>query len=108
MPILDDVKVLQGITDTSKDAMLTILMNRAITVVLNYLNVASYEATYIEETFADAIIELVCYSYDFKGKENIVSESQGSRSVTYANSATFTITQSVKNLLPLPSIRMMG
>jgi len=115
MAILDDVKTLHNIEvlDEDKDAILTIFKNRAITVVKNYLNVASYESTYIEETFPEAIIELVYNAYAVKGKENIQSESQGSRSVTYkgftsyADGSTFAITQSIKTLLPLPSIGMM-
>ena len=107
MPILDDVKVLQGITDTSKDAMLTILMNRAITLIKTYLNSSVYDVAYIEENFADAITELVCNSYTDKGKSNIQSETQGSRSVTY-KTGSITINDDVKKLLPNPFVRMVG
>lgn len=103
--ILDDVKTLVGIdaADLSKDPTLTIFKNRAITFVGNYLNNSIFDAVYIEANFADALVELVYNAYALKGKGNIQSESQGSRSVTYKE---FEITQDVKALLPLPSIRM--
>jgi len=43
-----------------------------------------------------------------------LSESQGARSVTYrgftsfADGSTFAITNDIKTLLPLPSVRMLG
>ena len=111
--ILEDLEILLNV-DGSIYPILTIYKNRAITVIKNYLNIASYTVEFIEATFADAIIELVYNAYIVKGKENIQSESQGSKSVTYkgftsyADGSTFTITQSIKALLPLPSVKMMG
>ena len=110
--ILEDLLVLLD-KDESIYPILTILKNRAITVVKNYLN-SNYESADIEESFPDAIIELVYNAYSVKGKENVQSESQGSRSVTYkittsfAAGSTFAITNSIKTLLPLPSVKMMG
>jgi len=112
--ILEDVKTLLGIDSSIKDSILTIFKNRAVTLIKNYLNNVNYNSNYIEANFADAIIELVYNAYSVKGKENIQSESQGSRSVTYkgftsyADGSTFAITNDIKKLLPLPSIRMMG
>ena len=111
--ILDNLLVLLD-KDETVYPVLDIYKNRAITVIKNYLNVESYDSEYIETTFADAIIELVYNAYIVKGKENIQSESQGSRSIvykdftSYADSSIFTITQSIKALLPLPSVKMMG
>lgn len=111
--ILDDLLILLSV-DESAYPVLTILKNRAITVIKNYLNVSSYDIAYIEENFPDAIVELVYNAYSVKGKENILSESQGSRSVTYkgfttfADSSTYAITNDIKTLLPLPSVRMLG
>lgn len=111
--ILDDLVTLLD-ADESINPALTIYKNRAITFIRNYLNVESYDAVYIEENFPDAIVELVYNAYIVKGKENIQSESQGSRSTTYkgftsyADGSTFGITQSIKALLPLPSVKMMG
>lgn len=113
MPVLDDVKILLGKeSDASIDAALTILKNRAITVVKNYLNSALYDTAYIEENFSDAVIQLTYNAFSVKGKENIQGESQGSRSVSYktfttfSNGSAFTITQDVKALLPKPFMRM--
>lgn len=112
MSVLDDVRTLLELTDTTKDAILTILKTRAITLVKTYLNSSSYDAASIEENFSDALVELVYNAYTVKGKENVQSETQGSRSVTYkgltsyADGSTFAITQNIKVLLPMPSIRM--
>jgi len=104
--ILEDLHILLPDTDTSIDAMLTLLEKRAITFIKNYLN-NNYNSGYIQANFEDAITELVYNAYVGKPKENIQSESQGSRSVTY-KSTNFAITDSVKALLPLPSVRLMG
>ena len=113
MPILDDVKVLLGKeSDLTIDAALNILKNRAVTVVNNYLNSATYDSAYIEENFADAVVQLTYNAFNIKGKENIQSESQGSRSVSYKTFTTFsdgsayTITQDIKAFLPKPFMRM--
>lgn len=105
--ILEDLHTLLPDTDEYADATLTILKNRAITSIKNYLNNSNYDNAYIEANFPDAIIELVYNTYSSKGKENIQSESQGSRSKTY-KSASFSMSNSVKDLLPLPSIRLRG
>jgi len=63
--ILDDLLVLLD-KDESIYPTLIIFKNRAITVVKNYLNIASYDADYIEETFPDAIIQLVYNAYSVK------------------------------------------
>ena len=110
--ILDDLHALLPKTDRATDVVLNIFKSRAITLVKNYLNNSAYDSEYIEENFSDAIIELVYNAYSLKGKENISSETQGSRSVTYkgfttfADGSAFSITQSIKALLPKPSIRM--
>lgn len=113
MPILDDVKVLLGKeSDFSIEAALTVLKDRAVTVVKNYLNSSTYDAPYIELNFADAVVQLTYNAFNMKGKENIQSESQGSRSVSYktfttfSDSSAYAITQDIKALLPRPFMRM--
>ncbi|MBU3176088.1 phage head-tail connector protein [Clostridium estertheticum] len=114
--MLEDVKILLNVDD-SKDPILNIFKKRSIMLVKSYLNNSTYDSAYIEANFEEAIIELIYNAYSVKGKENIQSESQGSRSVTYkgfttfADGSTFAITQNIKVLLPLPilpSIKIMG
>ena len=104
--ILEDLLILLD-KDESIYPVLTILKNRAITLVKSYLNSSTYDSTYIEANFADAIIELVYNTYTDKGKSNIQSETQGSRSITY-KTGTVAINDDVKKLLPNPFVRMVG
>ena len=104
--ILEDLHALLPNADEYSDAALIIYKNRAITFIKNYLN-SNYDSAYIEANFEDAIIALVYNTYSSKGKENIQSESQGSRSKTY-KASTFSISDDVKGLLPLPRVRLMG
>lgn len=104
--LLEDVKILLEINDTSKDGLLNLYIRRSVTIIKNYLNNDNFTKEYIEQNYSDAIIELVIMTYRNKGKENIKSTSQGARSVTYTDGSTFAITESVKTLLPLPYVRM--
>ena len=104
--ILEDLLVLLDLNESSYPA-LTIYKNRAITIIKNYLN-NGLDSEFVELTYADAIIQLVYNSYTSKGKWNIASESQGSRSISYVNNTDVEMTQGIKNLLPLPSVRMLG
>lgn len=104
--ILDDLLILLDKDESSYPALI-IYKNRAITTIKNYLN-NGLESAFIELTYEDAIIQLVYNAYTSKGKWNIASESQGSRSISYANNTSSEMTQGIKNLLPLPSVRMMG
>lgn len=104
--MLEDIKTLLEINDTSKDAILNIYIRKATTLIKKYLNNSNFDDTYIQTNFSDAIIDIVVNAYNFKGKENIKSITQGARSVTYADNTAFCITDSVANLLPIPFIRM--
>lgn len=104
--ILEDLHTLLPNTDGYTDPILTIYKNRAITFIKNYLN-SNYDSAYIEANFPDAVIALVYNTYLAKGKENIQSESQGSRSKTY-KAAPFSMSDDVKGLLPLPRAKLMG
>jgi hypothetical protein len=104
--ILEDLHTLLPNTDEYTDPILTIYKNRAITFIKNYLN-SNYDSAYIEANFQEAIILLVCNTCSGKGKENIQSESQGSRSKTY-KTVTLLMSDDIKALLPLPRLRLMG
>lgn len=110
--MLEDIKTLLDITDNLKDSILNIYIKRAVTLIKNYLNNDSFDNSYIQDNFQDAVIELVYNAYISKGKENIQSENQGSRSITYktvtsySDGSTFMITNNIALLLPVPYIRM--
>jgi len=93
--IIDDLNILL----TDDDAVLTLYIRKAVTVISNYLKV-----TILEEDYADAIIEFVTIAYNKRGNEGMKQFSQGSLSGSYIDD----IPPSVKNLLPLPLIVMRG
>lgn len=105
--MLEDIKTLLGIADEN---ILNIYIRKAITVIKNYLNNDSFDDTYIQANFSDAIIELVvnAYSVNKNTKIGIKQEEQGSRTIVYKdNSAAFVIDDSIKRLLPLPYAKLM-
>ncbi|ERI90989.1 hypothetical protein HMPREF1982_03551 [Clostridiales bacterium oral taxon 876 str. F0540] len=104
--IIDDIKTLLDIQDNSKDNIFNIYIRRATTVIQNYLNNSTFTGEYIETNFPDAIIDIVVNAYNFKGKNNIKSITQGARSVTYSDNTAFCVTESVANMLPTPYLRM--
>lgn len=112
--MLEDIKLLLGIniSDISKDGVLSIYIRRATTLIKNYLNNDSFDEGYIQNNFQDAIIELVYIAYSSKGKENIQSERQGNKSITYktvtsySDGSAFMITNDIKALLPLPYAKL--
>ena len=93
--IIDDLNILL----TDDDAVLTLYIRKAVTVISNYLKV-----TILEEDYADAIIEFVTIAYNKRGNEGMKQFSQGSLSGTYIDD----IPPSVKALLPLPKLLMRG
>jgi len=104
MAILDDVKTLVGIDllDISRDDLLNIYIRRGITLITKYLRKTVTED--IETVYPDALIEYVVQVYRKKGNEGLKSYGQGSRLGSYGEE----LSDSVKSLLPSPSIRMRG
>ena len=107
--LLDDIKTVLNITDTSKDTLLAVYIRKGTTLITNYMNAPDVPITVpptlpvdVVTAYADAIIEYVVLTYRKKGVEGLKSYSQGSRSGTYEDS----LQQSVKSLLPSPFIRM--
>jgi len=99
--ILDDLNVLLG-KNSESDDVLNIYIRRAITSIKNYLDSETYTPTYIEENFQDAIVEMAYNSFMSKGKENVSSEKYGTTSKSYR------VTNTIKDLLPLPSMHLLG
>ena len=106
--MIDSIKALLSIKDNSQDDLITLYINRAITVIINYINNEKYDKEIIEVVFPEAIIALVenAYKENTSSTKGIKSKSQGARSVTYADEKGFTITDDIKSLLPTPFIRM--
>lgn len=110
--MLENIKIILNISDSSKDNLLNLLINKSITYIYNYLNDPCIEKEFISENYQDAIIELVCDSYSRKYKNQsyigLKSVTQGSRSKTFADdfNETFVITDSIKMLLPSPKRRL--
>ena len=106
--MVDDVKLLLGIKDNSQDDLIALYINRAITVIINYINNEKYDKEIIEVVFPEAIIALVenAYKENTSSTKGIKSKTQGARSVTYADEKGFTITDDIKSLLPTPFIGM--
>lgn len=102
MAVLDDIKILKRITDNNRDGELSIYICRAETLIRNYLNANS--AADISEMYPDAVICYVMECLNKKGNENLKQFTQGSRSGTYESG----LSSDVKNLLPVPSARMLG
>lgn len=106
--LVEEIKALSNvdITDSSQDVIIGIYIKRAVICIKNYLNNDKYTKEFIQNEFQEAIVCLVVNMLDKKGKENIKSTTQGSRSVTYTDTTSFSVTDEIANLLPTPSARM--
>lgn len=104
MAVLDDVKTLLNV-DISKEPILILYIRKAATLITNYLNATvTVPPIDVEITYSDAVIEYTVLCYNKRGNEGVKQVSQGSRSQTYEDN----LPSSVKALLPLPSVRMIG
>lgn len=77
MTTLDKVKVLLGIADTSKDALLTLLVSDATTQIENYVH------TDYDDIMEQVLIELVIVRYNRLKSEGLSSESYSGVSFSY-------------------------
>lgn len=108
--MLEDIKTLLEISDTSKNNMLNIYIRKATTSIENYLNNDTFDNDYIQTNFSDAIIELVVNAYNIKKntKDGIKQVQQGQRNVVFKDDTTaFEIDDTIKNLLPRPYLKLM-
>jgi hypothetical protein len=81
MASLENVKILLGITDNSKDNMLNLYLSRATSFVKNYCNIDE-----IPIELDEVIEDIAVYRYRMNGVENVKAESKGSLSETYRDS----------------------
>jgi hypothetical protein len=106
--MLEDIKILLSITDDSKDNILNIYIRRAIKQIIGYKkNQTLINEAYVTTNYSDAVVDMVVKAYQNKGKENVKSQTQGERSITYSDGSTFIITDSIENLIGYPYLKMM-
>lgn len=139
--VIDDIKTLMSINDTSQDNILTLYIRKATTLISLYLNVpivttvdkykfiqqdiektevypddANVTVTdngtttvsqpnNIEATYPDAVIEYVIICLNKKGNEGLKDYKFENTQVTYGDDG---LSQSVKDLLPPPFVKMLG
>jgi len=97
--VLEDLQVI--LNTTTKDALLTIYIRKAHTLISKYLNQS--EAIDFTILYEDAVIEYVVITMNKRGNEGQTNYSQGNVSGTYGND----LPDSVKALLPTPFCEMM-
>jgi hypothetical protein len=94
--------------DLSKD------QRKAILTIKNYLNIGpnlKYTDDYMMLNFELAIDELVQSAIEIKAMKStgIKSKSDGVQSITFTDGVeAWTVTPTIKMLLPLPFVRMFG
>lgn len=101
--VINDIRLVLGLDYLEQYDLINIYIRKSKILIQKYLNITD-ETIDIEALYIDAIIEYVTINYNKRGNEGIKQFSQGSRSGTYGED----LPQSVKVLLPLPSIKMMG
>lgn len=112
--MLDDILLISNleillekyIENTTDEGLFTLYIQRAVTLIKNYLNNDKFTTEYIKNNFQDAICEIIVLAYKSKDKENIKSITQGSRAVTYSDGTHFALSDNVKALLPKPYIKI--
>ena len=106
--MLENIKVLLGITTDGEDSKLNIYISMAVALIKRYLNNDAFDDSYIEENFSMAIVLIVTNAYECKKNGsggNIKSMTQGSRSVSYGDDKAFCINDDIKAMLPIPYIK---
>lgn len=118
MAVLDDIKILLDISDTTRDSKLNLYIRKAITLITIYLNIPTVATTStdpitgvvttippidVPTTYSDAVIEYVTICMNKRGNEGLKQFGQGGRSGTYGND----LPDSVIALLPLPYAKLL-
>lgn len=101
--ILDDIKTLLNITDTTQDNILNIYIRKAITLIKNYLNCP--DSIDIQTTYTDAIIEYCVLAYNKNGNEGLKMFKIAGNEQEFGDEG---LTKSIKDLLPFPYVKMLG
>ncbi|MDF2804125.1 MAG: phage gp6-like head-tail connector protein [Anaerocolumna sp.] len=100
MAVLEDVKTLKSIGDSSKDNIINIYIRKGKTLISNYLN----KTVDVETDYPDALVQYVIECMNKSGNEGLKQFGQGSRNGTYGNE----LSDSVLALLPVPYATITG
>ena len=118
MAILDDVKTVLNINDTSKDNLLSLYIGDAIILISDYLNIPTTPITKtdhwtgvttttepidVSATYSNAIRKYCVECFRKKGNEAAKQYAEGNRSGTYKDE----LSDGVKALLPVPFVSML-
>ena len=88
MTTLQEVKLLLGITNNSKDDLLNLLIKNATTQVLGYLTIPNGLILAVPESLSYIVTELVVLRYNRIGSEGLSAESVDGYSATYSDDMT--------------------
>lgn len=108
--ILKTLKKLLSIDNIEEDDVLSIHIDNSIRSIMVYLNNPKFTPEDIINNYPNAILQLAMRQYRAIKDDSmgISSITQGSRSITYADSlsAPYAIDDSIKALLPKPYARL--
>lgn len=102
--MLELMKELLNITDTSKDNILNHYLDRAENAIQSYLNYTDENMADLKFRHQGEIIDLAIFWYKNKDKTGTIQMSQGSRSMTLERG----IPRHIKDSLPLPRLKVIG
>ncbi|MSU01404.1 head-tail connector protein [Tissierella pigra] len=102
--MLELLKGLLNITDTSKDTVLNHHLSKAKKSIQSYLCWSDEEFALNEAKFQTQIVDLAVYYYQNRNNAGVIQQSQGSRSQTFERGIPKEIIQS----LPMPRVQIIG
>ena len=112
---LNTIKGMLEISDTGKDTMIVLAIDKAYKTILNYTGWLIFDMEYIASVYSLAIAYYTndCLKYKkAKGEHTITQQTQGSRSVSFGENQVSIdsdgLTQDVKSMLPLPLLKVVG
>ena len=119
MAVLDDIKTLINVTDTSQDNLLNLYIRKAVTLISTYLNISTtpiitrnrysgvtttVQPIDVTVAYPDAVCEYVIICINRKGNEGIKQFNLAGDSGTFGND----LPDSVIALLPVPYVSLLG
>jgi len=97
--VLELMKILLGIESDSKDQILNFFIEKAKAIIISYCAIDE-----ITSNLETAVVSYAIYLYRNRDSEGILSQVQGSRSVSYEQS----IPSSILLALPKPKVTVGG